>query len=100
MAQLVVTWSVKALRHLDEKALWYLANRNETYAKTFAEDVRDCIEILSAQPSIGVIRKQTPRYTYRIFHNHPQCSIYYWHTSSEVHIIDLLFTRMQRHDLD
>jgi len=94
MAQLVVKWSKKALKKFDEKALWYLANRGETFARSFAIDVKDNVNTMSQMPGIGLLRRQEGNRTYRVFHNHPKCSILYWYNYKELHIIDLVFTQM------
>ena len=93
MAQLVVKWSNRALRKLDDQSLWYLANCGEIFVKTFVENVRNSVETISGMPGIGVLRKQTSTRTYRLYHHHPKCAIYYCYNTKEVYIVDLIFTR-------
>ena len=93
MARLVVKWHNKALRKLDDQSLWYLANCGKIFVRTFVANVKGSVETISGMPGIGVLRKQTPTRTYRLYHNHPQCAIYYWYDAKEVHIMDLIFTR-------
>ena len=93
MAQLVVKWSNRALRKLDDQSLWYLANCGNIFVKTFVANVKSSVETISGMPEIGVLRKQTQTRTYRLYYNHPKCAIYYWYDTKEVHIMDLIFTR-------
>lgn len=94
MAQLVVKWSKKALKKFDDKAIWYLANCGETFVKTFVSDIENTIGTISAMPGIGVEMKQTTQRTYRLYHNHPHCSIYYSYDSKSITVLDIIFTEM------
>lgn len=94
MAQLVVKWSKKALKKFDNKAIWYLANCGETFVKSFVGDIENTIVTISTMPGIGVVMKQTTLRTYRLYHNHPHCSIYYSYDSKSITVLDLIFTEM------
>lgn len=94
MAQLVVKWSKKALKKFDDKAVWYLANCGETFVKAFVSDIESTIGTISAMPGIGIEMKQATLRTYRLFHNHPHCSIYYSYDSKSIMVLDLIFTEM------
>ena len=94
MAQLVVKWSKKALKKFDDKALWYLANCGESFVKTFVRDVESSVNAISQMPGIGVERKTSVHRTYRLYHNHPHCSIYYSYDNRRLTVIDLRFSEM------
>ena len=95
MAELVVTWSVKALKKFDRMSLWYLANCGESFVKTFAADIQQSAALISAMPQVGRLRKREGVKEYRLYRNHPRCLIYYWHDPHALHVIDLIFTKMQ-----
>lgn len=94
MAQLVIKWSRKALKKLDNKSLWYLANCGEAFVKSFAKDVNETVAVISCSPGIGRMKKESKTFTYRLYANHPRCSIYYKYDEHSVCIIDLIFTDM------
>lgn len=95
MAQPVVTWSNRAIRRLDEKSLWYLANCGEAFVRSFVQNVKESVDLIAHMPSVGIKHKLVGERQYRRYINHPRCFIYYWHTATQVHIIDLVFTRQQ-----
>lgn len=94
MAQLVIRWSRKALKKFDDKSLWYLANCGESFVKSFTKDINETVTAISYSPGIGRMRKKSKTFTYRLYANHPRCSIYYKYDEHFVCIIDLIFTDM------
>lgn len=94
MGRLQVTWSKTALYAFHNQAFWYRLNKGEQFVKSFSQNISQTIDTISGMPSIGRFEKRGNGKVYRSLLSHPKCRIYYWHTESELRIVNLRFTQM------
>ena len=83
-------WNKKAIQHFKDQLFWYEMNRGHDFAVTFSENIRVAIDVIWKTPTIGKKEYVINKRAYRSFINHPRCRIFYWYSSKEVRIVDIL----------
>lgn len=92
MEKLAVKMSKQAAKAVSNQILWYMTNRDKSYAKTLGENLSAAIESISSSPFIGRIIPSNTKREYRVFISHKKCLIKYWYNSKTLYIVNIIFT--------
>lgn len=94
MEELKLVISRKAALTFYRTGLWYQLNRGWPFAETYEANIEETISLIRRTPSVGKIIKEKGGKTYRFFIAHPLTKIFYWYNDKEVHISEIVSTRM------
>lgn len=92
MAKLIVKFSKQASTAVSNQILWYYANRDKSFVKTFTENIASDIETLASYPNIGRLIPTKGKKEYRVFISHKKCLIKYWYNNRSLYIVNIIFT--------
>ena len=90
----VIRWNKKALKRFNEQLFWYEVNKGHDFAITFSKNIQSSVLAIVQTPTIGRIEYTIGGKEYRRFVNHPRCKIFYWFSSKEVRIVDIIISNV------
>jgi len=98
MKPLQIKWKRRALRRVDEIAVWYADNMGMTAARNFLQGISETIQTLSHTPTIGKIdeRRSTSRIQFYSFVAHPKYKIVYYFNTRSIYIVTIHRTQMKK----
>lgn len=88
-------WNKRALRRVDEIAIWYEQNVGEKARRNFLDDTFSTIERLRLMPSIGLLERKDENAVLYSFVSHPLIRIVYNYTDTDITIVAIRSTRMK-----
>jgi hypothetical protein len=86
----------KAENSFRKKVAWYYLHCGLQFINTFTNDIWHTYHTLAAAPSIGKVKKTTANRTYAEFVSHAELIVQYWYDDKELHILNLVSTKMKR----
>lgn len=96
MAKRKIIWHSPAHKSFTKTIAWYLTNCGVSFAETYSDNILSTLDVLSLMPSIGVTKKIVSQRHYCEYVTHPKTIIRYWHNDTQLHVIDIVSTRMDR----
>lgn len=98
MKPLQIKWKRRALRRVDEIAVWYADNMGMTAARNFLQGISETIQTLSHTPTIGKIdeRRSTSRIQFYSFVAHSKYKIVYYFNTRSIYIVTIHRTQMKK----
>lgn len=92
MEKLAIRISRQAAKAVSNQIIWYIANRDKSFAKTLSENITTDIEAIASTPSIGRVIPSKGNREYRVFISHKKCLIKYWYNSRTLYVVNIIFT--------